>query len=143
MMKLLIRSGFRLIVSAVLLTGTAVAWAQTMDVYRLGNCDCCSKWVAHLRSNGFTAVMHDMQDLDPIKKKLGVPKELTACHTALVEGYVIEGNVPADLIRKFLKERPRNARGLAVPGMPAGSPGMEGTHKIDYEVLLFKQDGGY
>jgi hypothetical protein len=84
-----------------------------------------------------------MQDLDPIKHKLGVPKELTACHTAQVEGYVIEGHVPADLIRKFLKERPPKARGLAVPAMPAGSPGMEGAHKVDYEVLLIKEDGGY
>lgn len=142
-MKHLIRHGFVFTLAAVLLNTTAVAWAQTIDVYKLGNCGCCAKWVDHLRSNGFTPRVHDMQDLDPVKQKLGVPKELTACHTGQVDGYVIEGHVPADLIRKFLKERPRKARGLAVPAMPAGSPGMEGTHKVDYEVLLIKEDGSY
>lgn len=142
-MKNPVRRMCRLFTAAALLSAAAVASAQTIDVYKLGNCGCCGKWVEHLRSNGFTPRVHDMQDLDPIKQKLGVPKELTACHTAQVEGYLIEGHVPADLIRKFLKEHPRKARGLAVPGMPAGSPGMEGTRKVDYEVLLIKEDGGY
>ena len=142
-MKHLIRFGFRFAVAAVSVTFAAAAWAQSIDVYKLDSCDCCAKWVAHLRSNGFTPVVHEVKDLDPIKQKLGVPKELTACHTAMIDGYVMEGHVPADLIHKFLKEHPRNARGLAVPGMPAGSPGMEGVHQIDYEVLLVKQDGSY
>lgn len=112
-------------------------------MYKFDSCDCCAKWVAHLRSNGFTPVVHEVKDLYPVKHKLGVPAELAACHTAMVDGYVMEGHVPADVIHRFLKERPRNARGLAVPGMPAGSPGMEGKIKVDYDVLLIKQDGGY
>lgn len=143
-MKHFIHHVFRFVTTTVLLVaGASVALAQTIDVYKIANCSCCSKWVDHLRSNGFAARVHDMQDLDPIRQKLGVPKELTACHTAQVDGYVIEGHVPADLIRKLLKERPRKARGLAVPAMPAGSPGMEGTHKVDYEVLLINEDGRY
>ena len=118
------------------LVWSAAAWAQTVDVYTLGSCGCCEKWVEHLRANGFTPVMHAMQDLDPVKRKLGVPPDLAACHTAVVDGYVIEGHVPADLIRRFLKGHPARTRGLVVPAMPAGSPGMEGKIKIDYDVLL-------
>lgn len=141
-MTLLVRLACRTIASAVLLAGAPVAWAQTVDVYKRASCGCCTKWADHLRSNGFTVRLHEMQDLDPIKQELGVPKELAACHTAKVEGYVVEGHVPADLIRKLLKERPQ-ARGMAVPGMPAGSPGMEGPRKVPYEVLLIRQDGSY
>jgi hypothetical protein len=81
-----------------------------------------------------------MQDLDPVKQKLGVRKELTVYHTAQVDGYVIEGHVPADLVRKFLRERTRLGGAAAVP---AGSAGMEGARKVDYGVLLIKEDGGY
>lgn len=125
---------------SILLSAATFAAAQDIDIYKRATCGCCAKWVDHLRSNGFTPQVHEMQDLDPIQKKFGVPKELTSCHTAQIGGYVIEGHVPADLIRKLLKERP-DARGLAVPSMPPGAPGMEGPQKIDYAVLLIKEDG--
>jgi hypothetical protein len=82
----------------------------------------------------------DVEDLGPIKRKLGVPRALQSCHTAVVEGYVIEGHVPADLIRKMLDEKPEIA-GLAVPGMPMGSPGMEGATRERYDVLTFDRAG--
>lgn len=139
-MKFSNRYGTRLAAAAILLAGTTFAYAQTVDVYKNPACGCCGKWVDHLRSNGFTPVVHELNDVDPIKQKFGVPKELASCHTAHVGGYVIEGHVPADLIRKLLKEHPK-ARGLAVPSMPPGAPGMEGPQKIDYAVLLIKEDG--
>lgn len=133
----------RFSVAAAMWGAASVALAQTIDVYKFANCGCCTKWVEHLRSHGFTPQVHAMSDLHPIRRKLGVPQKLAACHTALVDGYVIEGHVPADLIRKFLKEKPHKARGLVVPAMPAGSPGMEGGHKVDYEVLLLNENGSY
>jgi hypothetical protein len=98
--------------------------------------------VGHLRDNGFTVTERNETDLAPIKRKLGVPTALEACHTGLVDGYVIEGHVPADLIHRLLRERPKVA-GLAVPGMPIGSPGMEspGEKPQPYEVLTFDAKG--
>jgi hypothetical protein len=98
--------------------------------------------VGHLRANGYPVKTEDVEDLAPIKRKLGVPRALQSCHTAVVEGYVIEGHVPADLIDRLLAERPKVA-GLAVPGMPVGSPGMEapGQAAERYQVLAFDQKG--
>jgi hypothetical protein len=98
----------------------------------------------HLRDSGFPVKTEDLADLRPIKRRLGVPTDLEGCHTAIVEGYVVEGHVPADLIDRLLRERPRVA-GLAVPGMPAGSPGMEapGQAADRYEVLAFEKNGRY
>ena len=104
------------------------------------NCGCCSGWVAHLRQAGFTVTTHDTQELPAIKARLGVPDGLASCHTAEVNGYVIEGHVPADAIKRLLGEAPR-ATGLAVPGMPTGSPGMEGGAPDTYEVVLFGSEG--
>jgi len=102
------------------------------------NCECCTGWAEHLRSAGFTVQVQDTADLSKVKKRLGVPVDLSACHTAEVAGYVIEGHVPAQSIRKLLAEKPR-ARGLAVRGMPVGSPGMEvpASEPEEYEVVLF------
>ena len=95
----------------------------------------------HLRDSGFPVETDDVADLGPIKRRYGVPANFAGCHTAIVEGYVVEGHVPADLIERLLRERPRVA-GLAVPGMPAGSPGMEGPGPADrYEVLAFEKNG--
>lgn len=96
----------------------------------------------HLRDNGFPVKIEDLADLEPVKRRHGVPARLEACHTALAEGYVVEGHVPADLIDRLLRERPSIA-GLAVPGMPAGSPGMEspGQALERYEVLAFDKSG--
>ncbi|MDO8475666.1 MAG: DUF411 domain-containing protein [Candidatus Rokubacteria bacterium] len=98
--------------------------------------------MGHLRASGYPVKEENVPDVTPIKRRYGVPKRLEACHTALVEGYVIEGHVPADLIDRLLRERPR-AAGLAVPGMPAGSPGMESSGQTSepYQVLIFDRSG--
>jgi len=111
-----------------------------IKVYKTPECGCCKAWVKHLRANGFVVETMDMPDLSLVKQKYGVKPALQSCHTAVVNGYVIEGHVPADLIARMLKERPAIA-GLAVPGMPSGSPGMEGALKQQYEVLTFDRAG--
>lgn len=115
---------------------------DTVVVFKSKSCGCCNDWVRHLRSNGFRVDARDVDDIPGQRAKLGVPQDLGSCHTATVGGYAIEGHVPAADIRRLLKERPR-ARGLAVPGMPLGSPGMEGPRKDPYETLLFQPDGSY
>lgn len=114
--------------------------APTITVYKDPDCGCCKAWVAHLRQNGFTTKVNDVRDMAPHKKRLGVPEPLAGCHTAEVDGYTIEGHVPASEIKRLLRERPR-AAGLAVAGMPEGSPGME-TGRLDaYDVVLFERTG--
>lgn len=110
-----------------------------IKVWKDPNCGCCSKWVAHLARNGFTATVLEVADMGEIKTRLGVPPELNSCHTAEVEGYLIEGHVPATAIKRLLDEKP-SAKGLAVPGMPIGSPGMEGGQAEIYDVVLFGND---
>ncbi|MFC3571647.1 DUF411 domain-containing protein [Paracoccus simplex] len=102
------------------------------------SCDCCSGWAAHIEAAGFPVRVSDSADMDGVKRRLGVPADLASCHTAEVQGYVIEGHVPAVAIRRLLAERPE-ATGLAVPGMPAGSPGMDfpGIDPEQYEAFLF------
>jgi hypothetical protein len=102
------------------------------------NCGCCAAWVDHLRAAGFTAEVTDTPRVNAVKARLGVPPELASCHTAEIGRYVIEGHVPADAILRLLKEAP-DAKGLAVPGMPTGSPGMEveGSPPDTYDVVLF------
>lgn len=112
-----------------------------MTVYKDPGCGCCKAWVKHVRDAGFDVDAIDVGDVSPYKRKGGVPASLESCHTGFAEGYAFEGHVPADLIQKFLKEKPKNARGLAVPGMPMGSPGMEmGDHKDKYDVVQFNRD---
>lgn len=124
-----------------LFTGTALA--SEITVYKSPTCGCCSKWVRHLEQNGFSVVAKDVRDVVPYKIRGGVTPELASCHTAFVEGYVIEGHVPAGDIKRLLRERPA-AKGLAVPGMPIGSPGMEqGSRKDAYEVKLINNQGGH
>lgn len=113
----------------------------TMTVYKSPTCGCCRKWIEHAQRAGFTVVVKDTPDVTPTKRTLGVPESLWSCHTAVVGGYAIEGHVPLDLVSRLLREKPR-AAGLAVPGMPAGSPGMEvGGMKDPYDVVLFQGDG--
>ena len=107
-----------------------------VKVWKDPSCGCCSGWVEHLRGSGFTVEAIDTADLAAVKTALGVPDELAACHTAKIDSYVIEGHVPAAAIRRLLAERPA-ALGLAVPGMPVGSPGMEGGTPQPYDVVLF------
>lgn len=125
--------------AGLLVTATS-AWAADVVVYRTPSCGCCLRWVAHLQSNGFTVEIRNLENLSPIKRQHGVSAELEACHTALVQGYVIEGHVPADDIKRLLRERP-TVTGLAVPDMPVGSPGMEGPNPEPYEVLTFDRNG--
>lgn len=126
------------------LTGAAAAQTSppTISVTKDPNCGCCTGWVEHLRKEGFSVRVTDTADLDAVKKRLGVPEKLEACHTAEAGGYVIEGHVPAGAIRRLLAEKPA-AKGLAVPGMPVGSPGMEAPgHPADtYDVILFGPAG--
>jgi hypothetical protein len=114
--------------------------ADTVVVYKTPTCGCCNDWVDHVEEHGFTVVTHDLDDLTLIKQQLGVPAGRISCHTAVVRGYTVEGHVPADLIQRMLAEKPR-FRGLTVPGMPVGSPGMEGPWKQDYDVLSFDERG--
>jgi hypothetical protein len=113
-----------------------------VDVYKTPTCGCCSKWVAHMRANGFTVKTTDVESTGPIQGRHAVPTEVRSCHTALVGGYVLEGHVPAAEVKRLLKERPRIA-GIAVPGMPAGSPGMEmdGVDAQPYHVVSFDRTG--
>lgn len=112
-----------------------------LELWRNPNCGCCNLWVKHLESYQFTVQVHDVEDADALRKKLGLPERFSGCHTSKVGGYVIEGHVPALDIKRLLRERPK-ALGLAVPGMPYGSPGMElGNKKDPYDVLLVNSDG--
>ncbi len=125
----------------VLSVGTlSVASAAEVIVYKSPTCGCCSQWVDHLRANGFDVKTREVPDVTPYKTRHGVPSELASCHTALVEGYVIEGHVPARDIKRLLSERPK-VTGLAVPGMPLGSPGMESDTKQAYNVIAFDKAG--
>ena len=127
--------------ASMLQVGTLSAAAQpVVSVHRDPNCGCCLGWVQHLQKAGFPTKVLETKDLDAVKTRLGVPDDLAACHTAEVAGYVIEGHVPAAALRRLLAEKP-NATGLAVPGMPIGSPGMEGGTPEPYEVVLFGPAG--
>lgn len=118
----------------------AAAAAQPITVYKTASCGCCAKWAEHLKQNGFAPTIHTVQSTDAAPPAKGVPQALRSCHTATLEGYTIEGHVPADVIKKMLKERPKIA-GLAVPGMPPGSPGMESSNPQPYEVMAFDAAG--
>jgi hypothetical protein len=121
-------------------TVTSSTPAPEVTVYKSPSCGCCTSWVDHLKANGFTVVVHDQDDLSDTKTMLGVPRAMTSCHTAVVAGYVNEGPVPAADLARFLKQTPK-VLGLAVPGMPAGSPGMEGGKPVPFKVLTWDKDG--
>ena len=117
------------------------AAATKITVFKDANCGCCKSWVEHLREHAFEVVAKDTSDVGAVKRAGRVPDRLYSCHTAFVEGYVIEGHVPAADIQRLLKDKPKVA-GLAVPGMPAGSPGMEVPGRTDrYDVVAFNRDG--
>ena len=113
---------------------------ESITVYKSPTCGCCTKWVSHLQANGFEVETIDLQDMSAVKAEAGISRQLSSCHTAKTGGYVIEGHVPADDIKRLLKERP-DVTGLTVPGMPMGSPGMEGYRKDNYDVLTFTRTG--
>lgn len=112
-----------------------------MTVYRSASCGCCGKWLEHVKQNRFDVKSVISDDMQAIKEKYGVPDKLASCHTAVVDGYIIEGHVPAEDIQKLLQLKPKIA-GIAAPGMPLGSPGMEmGGQKDAYRVISFDKDG--
>jgi len=111
-----------------------------ITVYKDPSCGCCKNWIAHLVKHGYTVDAKDTPAMTEVKRTLGVPEPLTACHTAVINGYLIEGHVPAADIAKLLQQKPKVA-GLAVPGMPMGSPGMEGGQRQHYQVLSFDKNG--
>ncbi len=140
----------RTLLRAAILLGAipAVSLAKTsqpvIEVYKTPTCGCCTDWLEHLRANGFEVNAHNVQDTAPYRAKFGVPAAFGSCHTGMVGGYALEGHVPASEIKRMLAEKPK-ARGLAVPGMPMGSPGMEVQGEVAdaYDVLLFQADGKY
>ncbi|MCU0617211.1 MAG: DUF411 domain-containing protein [Gemmatimonadaceae bacterium] len=113
---------------------------RTMTVYKSPTCGCCKAWIEHVEKAGFRCTARDLPDLTETKAAFGIPRALESCHTAQIGRYLVEGHVPADLILRLLREQP-DARGLAVPGMPIGSPGMEGGTPEKYDVLLFDRAG--
>jgi hypothetical protein len=120
----------------------AIAAEQPITVYKTPTCGCCKLWVDHVRKNGFDPTSHDLPDLTATKDRFRVPNALRSCHTAVIGRYVFEGHVPADLIKKFIDEKSTTFIGLAVSGMPAGSPGMEASGRKDpYEVHAFTHEG--
>jgi hypothetical protein len=118
------------------------AAAPLVEVFKSEGCGCCEGWIAHLKANGFAVKALNVDDTSVYRKKFGIPDDLGSCHTGMVQGYALEGHVPAAEIKRLLAERPK-AKGLAVPSMPLGSPGMEGPRNDPYDVLLVKADGAY
>jgi hypothetical protein len=119
----------------------AAAEQPELVVYKNATCGCCGLWVEHMRKAGFAAKVHNVDNMSPVKERVGVPYSMGSCHTAEVGGYFIEGHVPAEEVLRLLKEKPQ-AKGLTVPAMPIGSPGMEqGNMQQPYEVHLVNKDG--
>ena len=146
-MKFFLRSAHLVLVAALAL-GAPVLHAQQkpaaakphLTVYKSPTCGCCAKWVEYMNANGFTSAVTNMPDVTPIKITHNVPSRLASCHTTLVGGYVIEGHVPVEDVRRLLKEKPAVV-GLAAPGMPQGSPGMDQPNSPPYDVLAFDKAG--
>lgn len=136
----------RLMRPLILLAGWLVASAPMasglprVEVYKSASCGCCGLWVEHMRRAGFEVATHDIADVPAQRARLGMPSQLGACHTAVVGGYLVEGHVPAADVKALLARKP-DALGLAVPGMPGGSPGMEAAPAVAYDVLLVGRDG--
>ena len=112
----------------------------TVLVYKTATCGCCNGWVEHMIAAGFEVDARNVTDIMSVKRDAGVPVAMSSCHTAIIDGYVVEGHVPADQLKRLLAERPEIA-GVGVPGMPMGSPGMEGANASPYEVLSFTNSG--
>jgi len=110
-------------------------------VYKTPTCGCCGDWVAHLEEAGLEVRVVNVESTQAMRAQAGVPNALGSCHTAVVGDYFVEGHVPADLIQALMTSKPDNLRGIAVPGMPVGSPGMEGPNPVEYDVLAYDEDG--
>ncbi len=136
------RNTLAAIASLVLLAISSPSQSSSplVTVFKTPTCACCGKWVEHLRANGFAVKVQEVNDTAGYEKQYRVPRTMVSCHTAVVNGYTIEGHVPAAEIKRLLNERPK-AVGLAVPSMPAGSPGMEAAHSEAYSVFVFDESG--
>jgi hypothetical protein len=148
-LNIAVMRALRLAFIAPVLLAVAPSFGQNQDagedlpymiVYKNPSCGCCSHWIKHVEEYGFEARTYTTKNPDVLKDRLGVPRNVRSCHVAEVDGYIIEGHVPADLIEKLLTERP-DVAGLAVPGMVVGSPGMEGRNPQHYDVVAFTKDG--
>lgn len=136
------KSSIRMTAFLALFSSTAWAAAPmpTVQVYKSPSCGCCGKWVEHMKANGFNVLTHDTENVAEHKARLGVPVAMGSCHTAEVNGYLVEGHVPASDVKRLLAEKP-SAKGLVSPGMPQSAPGMDDARKIPYEILLVARDG--
>ena len=127
------------------IAGAAKPAAPLVEVWKSPTCGCCGDWIKHLEANGFAVKTHLVQDTAPVRKRVGFDEKYGSCHTALVNGYALEGHVPAREVKRLLKEKPSGVVGIVVPGMPLGSPGMDlpsyGGRKMPYDVVLVKRDG--
>lgn len=133
-----------LLASLALMACASAATAATLDVVKTPTCGCCSVWIERMKAAGFTVKARDVDDTGQVAKAAGVPDRLRSCHTAKIGGYVIEGHVPDADIRRLLAQKPKGAVGLSVPGMVAGSPGMEMGGRSDrYQVILIQRDGNH
>jgi hypothetical protein len=148
--RAMMRIRLRLVTTFALACTTSALGAQapsrqkpapvTATVYLTPTCGCCGKWTDHLKAAGFSVTREVTTQLDAVPARRRVPESLRSCHTAVIGSYLVEGHVPADLVQKLLKERPKIA-GIAVPGMPAGSPGMESNYPVPYSIVAFGADG--
>lgn len=139
-MNLIKQIGGVVLASALALSMGQAYAAEEITVFKNPMCGCCVKWIEHLRKSGFEVRSVNIEGMDAVQRRFGVPAALGSCHTAVVGGYVIEGHVPASDIQRLLKERPSIA-GLSAPGMSVGSPGMEGAKPQPYSVMSFTKDG--
>ncbi len=129
------------LLALALLCAVQPSWAEPVKatVFKSPTCGCCSGWAEHLGERGFAVETRDMDSLDAVKRMLGVPDAFQSCHTAMIDGYVVEGHVPAEAIDKLLKERPK-IRGIALPGMPIGTPGMPGPKEETWRVFTLEDN---
>lgn len=135
----------RALCASLLLTPAlpAAAAGPEMLVFKTSTCGCCGKWAEHMKAAGFDVNVTNVPETGTYRKKYGVPERLASCHTAYVGGYAVEGHVPAENVQRLLKEKPK-VKGISVPGMPVGSPGMEaGTERQAYSVVSFTADGKF
>ena len=115
--------------------------SDVITVYKTEACSCCLNWVDHLESNGLAVEVVNVTSTAPTRERFGVPPKLLSCHTGSINGYWVEGHVPADLVQKLIAEKPDDIRGIAAPGMPMGSPGMEGPNAVEYDIIAHHVDG--
>lgn len=144
--------GFKWLLATTLFLSinAGVSWAAQPEpdehktdlvVYKVAQCGCCTEWIDQLEHSGLSVDVVEVFETDSLRSRLGVPRQLASCHTAVAGDYWIEGHVPIDLVRQLLEEQPEDIRGIAVPGMPAGSPGMESPAPVEYDVLSVDHNG--